>query len=161
PFVENHARVLGVPPFCDELVPEVGSFTNLFGQKRQWIKAVAIMDTKQKKAIITQMQNDFAGLLNFSPAHGTASDGTDLLYCNITHPSVSKGNALKLLLKDLKKLPQEAMAIGDSFNDQTMFEVAGTRIAMANAHPDLLALADHIVSSVENSGVAEAIDKLV
>lgn len=71
---------------------------------------------------------------------------------------VSKGNAIRILANELGIQPQEIAAIGDYLNDCDMFQAASMRFAVANAREELKALADHVVSSAKDNGVAEAID---
>ncbi len=49
------------------------------------------------------------------------------------------------------------LALGDGRNDLTMIEAAGVGVAMANAHPDVLAAADYVTLSNDEDGVAAAL----
>jgi len=53
----------------------------------------------------------------------------------------------------------ECMAIGDSMNDFTMLKHAGLSVAVANAQPKVLEIADWITDTNGNDGVAKAIEK--
>ena len=55
----------------------------------------------------------------------------------------------------------EVMAVGDSFNDLATFEVAGFSVAMGNAPDEVKAQADWVAPSVNEDGVAVAIEKFV
>ena len=79
----------------------------------------------------------------------------------ILPPGCSKGAALKLLLKDLDIPAQQVMAIGDGENDIEMVQLAGTGVAVGNAHPGLKAVARHVVVSNDEDGVAEAVERFV
>lgn len=64
-------------------------------------------------------------------------ESTDLLVTSswvdnieINSKSASKGNGLKQYVEGLGLMLDNAMAIGDSYNDVSMFEVAGTSVAM-------------------------------
>ncbi|SYV96773.1 Putative hydrolase M6_Spy0533 [Mycoplasmopsis edwardii] len=50
------------------------------------------------------------------------------------------------------------MAIGDSQNDISMFQVAGYSYAMENTDPYTMQFAKYYTSTVEQAGLAEAID---
>ena len=52
------------------------------------------------------------------------------------------------------------VAFGDMPNDLPMLAWAGTSYAVANAHPDVLAAADHVIASNDEDGVAQVIDRL-
>ena len=51
------------------------------------------------------------------------------------------------------------MAIGDNINDKEMIENAGIGIVTGNASPQMKLIADDIVCSNDESGVADAIEK--
>ena len=53
------------------------------------------------------------------------------------------------------------MAIGDAENDRSMLEVAGLAIAMGNAVPEIVAVADYQTSTNDAHGVAVALEKFV
>lgn len=76
-------------------------------------------------------------------------------------PGVSKGTALKTLLRDLNLEPQHVLALGDGENDIEMVRLAGVGVAVGNADPHLKAAADHVVATNDNDGVAEAVERFV
>lgn len=61
-----------------------------------------------------------------------------------------KGPALKMVAKKLGFEVEEAIAFGDSENDISMFEVAGTAFAMEAAKTHVKAKADYVCESVED-----------
>ena len=65
----------------------------------------------------------------------------DLSILDLLPPGVSKGWALERLAARLGVDGKETMAIGDNWNDVGMLEWAGQAIVMANAAPELRALA--------------------
>jgi Cof subfamily protein (haloacid dehalogenase superfamily) len=77
----------------------------------------------------------------------------------ILPPNVSKGGALKSLLKDLSIKPEEVMAIGDAENDLEMIQLVGIGVAVDNAVDKLKEAADYVVASNDEDGVAEAIER--
>lgn len=77
----------------------------------------------------------------------------------VLNKQASKGQSLKELADHLG-IPQErVMAIGDSGNDIDMVEYAGLGVAMGNAVPAVLNVADVVTDSVDNDGVATAINR--
>lgn len=82
-------------------------------------------------------------------------------FLEILHPDVSKGNAVKLLAKELGIPREEVMAIGDNGNDVSMLEFAGCGVAMGNAIDDVKAVADVVTKSNNEAGVAHVLDELV
>ena len=77
------------------------------------------------------------------------------------HPDVSKGNALTKLAEHLNIPMKDTVAIGDNFNDVSMLKMAGLGIAMGNAEPEILAMAQSITRTNVEHGVAHAIHKLL
>ena len=47
----------------------------------------------------------------------------------------------------------EAVAFGDDLNDVPMIEAAGDGVAMGNAKPEVLAVADHVTLDCDHAGV--------
>lgn len=72
-----------------------------------------------------------------------------------------KGEALLRLASILGLSGEETMACGDGDNDFSMIRLAGTGVAMENGEESLKAVADYITGSNDESGVAQAIEKLV
>ncbi len=74
------------------------------------------------------------------------------------HPHVNKGFALRQLAEHYHLDLQETAAIGDGYNDVPMLKAAGVSFAVKNAPAVVERAADHVVSSYDQDGVAEAID---
>ena len=91
---------------------------------------------------------------NFPAIKVTASTWNNLEF-NIA--SAHKGNALKRFAEHLGFTLANCMAFGDGMNDLTMVEAAGIGVAMANAHPRVLAAADRVTLSNDEDGVAKVI----
>lgn len=72
-----------------------------------------------------------------------------------------KGNALKRFAEHLGLTLDNCMALGDGMNDLTMIQAAGLGVAMANAHPRVLAAADRVTLSNDEDGVAHAIRSML
>lgn len=75
--------------------------------------------------------------------------------------SATKGNALKRFAETLGLTLANCVAFGDGLNDLSMIEAAGTGVAMANAHPQVLAAADIVTSSNDDDGVALSLRSLL
>lgn len=78
-------------------------------------------------------------------------------FIEITNRQAHKGAALCWLAQALGVKPDEVMAVGDSQNDLTMLEAAGVGVAVANASLEIQAVADHVVATHYDHGVAQAI----
>jgi len=77
----------------------------------------------------------------------------------ITHPDAQKGTALDVLCKLLSIDPQNAMALGDSGNDESMLKAAGMGVAMGNAPAFIKAAADAVTETNDLDGAAIAIER--
>lgn len=72
----------------------------------------------------------------------------------IANWKASKGNALAFFAESMSVLLKDTVAMGDNLNDVSMFQVAGTGIAMANAEEQLKEEADYVSKHHDEDGVA-------
>ncbi|MBW8092745.1 Cof-type HAD-IIB family hydrolase [Streptomyces hygroscopicus subsp. hygroscopicus] len=71
-----------------------------------------------------------------------------------------KAAGLRLAADRMGFTPAETIAFGDMPNDIPLLGWAGYGVAMGNAHPDLLAVADEVAPSHEEDGVAVVLERL-
>ncbi len=78
---------------------------------------------------------------------------------NVTQKGVSKGSAIGKIanLHGIKK--EEIIAFGDSENDSSMFDYAGTGVAMGNSMKGLKERATVVCGDVEDDGLAKYIEE--
>jgi hypothetical protein len=88
----------------------------------------------------------------------TWSSSTSLL--EISAAGVTKASTLALLCDELGVAADDVVAFGDMPNDLPMLGWAGTAYAMANAHPDVLAVAHHVAPHHDEDGVAQVLGEL-
>ena len=69
----------------------------------------------------------------------------------------TKARGMEHLLKILNAAKEDAFAIGDSENDLTMFEVAGTTICMGDGMEKLKAAATYVTDAVLEDGIYNAL----
>jgi Cof subfamily protein (haloacid dehalogenase superfamily) len=93
------------------------------------------------------------------PAIKTTASTWNNLEFNIA--SANKGNSLRRFAEHLGFTLENCIAFGDGLNDLSMIEAAGTGVAMANAHPQVLATADLVTASNDEDGVARTLRELV
>jgi hypothetical protein len=74
---------------------------------------------------------------------------------------LSKATGLSLAARRLGATAARTIAFGDMPNDVPMFRWAGHGVAMANAHPDLKAVADEITLSNDEDGIAVVLERLL
>ena len=79
----------------------------------------------------------------------------------ISGAGVTKAYALRALREQLGVTPNAVVAFGDMPNDIPMLEWAGRSIAVANAHPDVIQVADEVTGSNDDDGVATALERLL
>ena len=82
-------------------------------------------------------------------------------YLEVLQLGLSKGAALERLVTKLGLGRDQVMAIGDALNDVEMLEWAGIGVAVANAHPKALSVADVVAPDHREDGVAWAIKRYV
>ncbi|MBI4814508.1 MAG: phosphoglycolate phosphatase [Methanobacterium sp.] len=80
---------------------------------------------------------------------------------HITDPTVDKGTSLVSVAEDMGILPEEILAVGDSENDLEFLKVAGLKVAVANAAPELKASADYVTQKPYGDGVKEALERFL
>jgi len=76
-------------------------------------------------------------------------------------PAVNKWQGILLVAERHGVRPDQIIAIGDDVNDLAMIESAGLGVAMGNAKPEVLALADRVVGTNAEDGLAAFLDELV
>lgn len=84
--------------------------------------------------------------------------GVDQVALEIHSPTTTKWSALSWLLERLQIPPERVVAIGDDLNDVPMLRGAGLSFAMANAQPEVKAVADRVTTgSNDEDGVLHAL----
>ena len=80
--------------------------------------------------------------------------------CDFALDGASKATGLRRLADELGIPMEETMAFGDHMNDLEMIEAAGCGVAMANAIPEVKAVADRVCASNEEYGVMRVLAEL-
>ncbi len=89
--------------------------------------------------------------LGFSGAVGLAE---------LTPRGVTKASGLESWCTKRGIAARDVWACGDMPNDLPMLAWAGRALAVANAHPDVLAAADEVIGSNDDDGVAQVLERL-
>ncbi len=79
---------------------------------------------------------------------------------HIKSKKVNKGTGLKRIAELMGLDAKDFVAIGDSPNDIEMLEASGFGVAVGNAHPELMKVADMVTEREHGAGVAEAVQYL-
>ncbi len=109
--------------------------------------AEAILEELEKIANITA-----AGVTSWT------HEGVDI---HITHKEATKEHAVGELLNILGLDKAEVVGVGDANNDVHLFEAVGHKVAMGNGTDKLKSLADEVIDSVDDNGLAKFIHKAV
>lgn len=89
-------------------------------------------------------------------SHWQIKEGAFIL---ITTKEASKKSAIEYIQKKLSITKEETMGIGDMINDIPLFEASGLKVAMGNGDQLLKDKADYVAPSIDEDGVAVAIEK--
>jgi hypothetical protein len=77
----------------------------------------------------------------------------------ISAAGVSKASTLELLCHERGHTATDVIAFGDMPNDVPMLSWAGHAVAVANAHPDVIAIVDEVTASNDDDGVAAVLER--
>jgi 5-amino-6-(5-phospho-D-ribitylamino)uracil phosphatase len=78
----------------------------------------------------------------------------DHYFLELSHVRANKREGTLLWCKLVGCEPAEVTVFGDNLNDTGLFEAAGCRVAVENAHPALIRMADAVIPSNNEDGVA-------
>lgn len=158
-FVERDRRESRLHAISIRVSYRIASFDRFYG-RHDIIKGQIITSDERSRAATRKLADEFAERLNFSVAIPMAPC-VDMECVNVVDPAVSKGAAVRALI-DYYGLSREQVAgAGDARNDLPMFEEVGLRFAMGNAAPEVKAAADVVCPSVEEDGLADAIENVI
>jgi Cof subfamily protein (haloacid dehalogenase superfamily) len=149
-ITENQRRKLAIEPVITDLVSLCG--------RLKIVKAQLVAPDDAAKEAARLVSAKMAGLcemgLSIDPSNNWA-------FVNAIARNVSKGLAVQHLSDYLGVRRAEIMAVGDSYNDIDVLQVAGFSVALEPAPPELRAAADAIVPGVREDGLAIAIEKYI
>jgi hypothetical protein len=151
--------------YVAEATPEAeryAGFQNLplheVGDLAAWLSApptklVTIDDPDVLDDLEARMKERFAGRLYISKSLP--------YFLEFASPEVTKGSGLGFLAEHLGFTAERTVAFGDGENDVELLEWAGFGVAVANAHPRVLAVADWVCPSAAEEGVAQVMEALL
>ena len=96
-------------------------------------------------------------LAQMSLLAGEAMKKSTTALLEISAPGVTKASTLAQVSADLGVDAADVIAFGDMPNDLPMLTWAGTSYAMADAHPTVVEVADHVAPSHDDDGVAKVL----
>jgi Cof subfamily protein (haloacid dehalogenase superfamily) len=92
-------------------------------------------------------------------AESTHSSSSGIV--EVSASGVTKAAGLAWVADRLGVAPNEVIAFGDMPNDLPMFAWSGRGVAVANAHPSVLAAADDVTGANDAEGVAAYLERLL
>ncbi|WP_026581916.1 Cof-type HAD-IIB family hydrolase [Bacillus sp. J33] len=139
--------------FKKGLVHKVNSYDELFSDEEHQIYKLLAFSFEPD--FLTSAKEELLKLEGMA----VSSSGDENL--ELTSTAAQKGIALEAFVKEKGISLLETMAIGDNYNDLSMFKRAGRSVAMGNADDIIKAQCDFVTSTNEESGVAKAIWKVL
>ncbi|MGD6941844.1 HAD family hydrolase [Cytobacillus gottheilii] len=131
------------------LVHKVDSYDVLFeSEDHQIYKLLAFTFDPERMEEAKEALQDFEGLIISSSGHGNLE---------LTSKSAQKGVALEAFVREKGISLEETMALGDNYNDLSMFNVVGRAVAMGNADDYIKSQCHMVTLTNEESGVGKAI----
>lgn len=139
----------GVPPIpCGDLRPHISKLapTKVLALSQNTAAIDALLETCRRRYPPAQ--------LYLTKSHST--------FFEAGNPAVNKGAAVRYLAEEILGLSAaNVMCVGDNLNDVEMLQYAGISVAMGNAPAEVQAVAKWVSPSVEQDGVAAAIEEFL
>jgi len=145
-FAESGYRPLFRPP---DSIPRADALAFL----SEPVSKLVLQHPELPQAELHALARDFAG-----EQVEVCYSGAGLV--EVAAAGVTKGSALAELCFDLAIDSGEVIAFGDMLNDIPMLEWAGRGIAVANAHDEVMAVADEVTASNDEDGVALVLETM-
>ncbi|MDV2885005.1 Cof-type HAD-IIB family hydrolase [Alkalihalophilus pseudofirmus] len=117
------------------------------------VKALMVGHPDRLVEVEKKLQEEFRGQLSVMRSKP--------YFLEFTEDGVTKGASLHSLITKLGIKQEEVIAMGDSYNDQTMIEFAGLGVAMGNAPDDIKEIANYVTDTNMNDGVAKVVEEFV
>ena len=151
--VEGEKRILFYQRKSDDpkIIPEVHSFQDfLLKYKHMPVYKLTLFQVPMPKPVAQFLRENQLSVINNSNT-----------YYEIIQKGYHKGKALKDIASYYHVPLNQTFSFGDSMNDADMLLAAAHGIVVDNAPAEVKALADEIVPSVENDGVAYWIENFL
>jgi len=120
---------------------------------------VALVNRWRETEVIVNRDAPLEPLEGLAADYGLEVVDTGFAY-HIKSPDVSKGRALEAMLDGLPFEAAACVAVGDSINDVSTFDVVGESAAVANADTAAREAADFVTEASYGEGFLEAVERL-
>jgi Cof subfamily protein (haloacid dehalogenase superfamily) len=157
-YVNDELYVAEVTPEAERYASFQSIPLHAVGDLAAWLtepptKLVAIDEPEILDGLEARLKQRFAGRLYISKSLP--------YFLELASPEVTKGSGLAFLAQHLGFARERTVAFGDGENDVELLEWAGFGIAVANADPRVLAVADWVCPSAGEEGVAQVIEAVL
>jgi Cof subfamily protein (haloacid dehalogenase superfamily) len=154
-YVDDELYVARETPESDAYAGFQHLVVHAVGDLLSWLpkaptKLVAVGDPVELDGVQAEMKARFDGRLYISKSLPH--------FLEFASPSVNKGSGLDFAAARLGFSRERTVAFGDGENDVELLDWAGYGVAVANAHPRVLAVADFVCPSVDEEGVAQVLE---
>lgn len=141
------------------LLSKYGAYYTRVDSYKDYISGtLEIVCSSDIKNSIKQMEEkfNFPYSIGCNTSYFRSKKNENIYYLEIRKAGSSKGKALMRLLKHLSITQSQTAVIGDWYNDITMFQTKAFKVAVANAIPELINIADFVTTkSNRDDGTAE------
>jgi Cof subfamily protein (haloacid dehalogenase superfamily) len=157
-YVDDELYVAERTPESDRYAGFQRLRVHVVGDLLEWLdhpptKLVTVGDPDLLDRVEARMKERFGGRLFISKSLP--------YFLEFASPEVSKGSGLAFVADLLGFALDRTIGIGDGENDRELLEWSGYGVAVANAHPRILEIADWICPSADDEGVAQVIEAVL
>jgi len=142
-----------------EAVSAVAEAYRAAGHQFGW-GTVDLVNRWRETELAVSRESPLEPLEKIAADHGQEVVDTGFAY-HVKTPEISKGRALQTVASELDLPVDGFVAVGDSPNDVSAFETAGTGIAVGNAPETVKSAADHVTTAGYADGFLEAVEWLL
>lgn len=147
------------------LLSKYGASYNQVDSYQDYISGtLEIVCSSDIKDSIKQLEEKFSfpSSLGCNTSYFRSKKNENIFYLEIRKAGSSKGKAVARMLKHLSIKAIQTAVIGDWYNDITMFQTKALKVAVANAIPELLKVADIVTAkSNREDGIAEFFEMIL
>jgi hypothetical protein len=122
------------------------------------VRVSMVASVDESRRVHAELLNQFGERIASHPIYVKAV-GSMLI--EVFDPAVNKWEGIMHVARKHGIEPHEIIAIGDDVNDVPMIRMAGLGVAMGNAQPELLEIADVVIAQNGEDGLAEFLEELV
>lgn len=116
-------------------------------------KVLAVEDPARVPILIEEARKAFGDKLSITTSKP--------YFIEVTSPLATKGNAVRTLAGMIGLAPETTLCAGDSLNDVSMLEWCTRPLTVANARPEIQAMAWRVAGDGHKDGIAILLDELI